>query len=134
VYNGQLLGTCKVQILRVATPTELIVGGRQTGNIVSYAPCVEDIRKQHNIRWRSAYTREECGPKSQFGLSSRACTQQASKMAVDVDTLRMVGIRDGNGCHLSAYPRIKNPLGTVLGTSLYPWIRIRIALDIHGYF
>ena len=42
--------------------------------------------------------------------------------------------RDGNGCHLSAYPRIKNPLGTVLGTSLYPWIRIRIALDIRGYF
>lgn len=94
MYNGQLLGTCKVQILRVATPTELIVGGRQTGNIVSYAPCVEDIWKQHNIRWRSAYTREECGPKSQFGLSSRACTQQASKMAVDVDTLRMVGIHN----------------------------------------
>jgi hypothetical protein len=42
--------------------------------------------------------------------------------------------RDGNGCDLYAYPRIKNPLGTVLGTSLYPWIRIRIALDIHGYF
>jgi hypothetical protein len=32
------------------------------------------------------------------------------------------------------YPWIKNPLGTVLGTSLYPWIRIRIALDIRGYF
>jgi hypothetical protein len=42
--------------------------------------------------------------------------------------------RDGNGCDLSAYPRIKNPLGTVLGTSLYPWIRIRVALDIRGYF
>jgi hypothetical protein len=25
---------------------------------------------------------------------------------------------DGNGCDLSAYPRIKNLLGTVLGTSL----------------
>jgi hypothetical protein len=45
-----------------------------------------------------------------------------------------VSSQDGNGCHLSAYPRIKNPLGTVLGTSLYPWIRIRIALDIRGYF
>jgi hypothetical protein len=42
--------------------------------------------------------------------------------------------RDGNGCDLSAYPRIKNPLGTVLGTSLYPWIRIRITLHIRGYF
>ena len=31
----------------------------------------------------------------------------------------MVRSRDGNGCNLSAYPRIKNPLGTVLGTSLY---------------
>jgi hypothetical protein len=44
------------------------------------------------------------------------------------------GSRDGNGCHLSVYPRIKKPLGTVLGTSLYPWIRIRVALDIRGYF
>jgi hypothetical protein len=42
--------------------------------------------------------------------------------------------RDGNGCDLSAYPWIKNPLGTVLGTSLYPWIRIQVAFDIHGYF
>jgi hypothetical protein len=45
-----------------------------------------------------------------------------------------VTIRDDNGCHLSAYPRIKNPLGMVLDTSLYPWIRIRVALDIRGYF
>jgi hypothetical protein len=42
--------------------------------------------------------------------------------------------RDGNGCDLSAYPRIKNPLGTVLGTNLYPWIQIRVPLDIRGYF
>jgi hypothetical protein len=27
--------------------------------------------------------------------------------------------RDDNGCDLSAYLRIKNPLGTILGTSLY---------------
>jgi hypothetical protein len=43
-------------------------------------------------------------------------------------------IMDGNGCHLSAYPRIKNLLDTVLGTSLYTWIQIRVALDIRGYF
>jgi hypothetical protein len=46
----------------------------------------------------------------------------------------LVKIRDGNGCDLSAYPRIKNPLGTVLDTSLYPWIWIRVAPDIRGYF
>jgi hypothetical protein len=47
---------------------------------------------------------------------------------------RHVARKDDNGCDLSAYPRIKSPLDTVLGTSLYPWIWIRIAVDIRGYF
>jgi hypothetical protein len=43
--------------------------------------------------------------------------------------------KDGNGYPLSMYPRVKNPLGTDLGTSLYPRVRVqvRVAFDIHGY-
>jgi hypothetical protein len=33
-----------------------------------------------------------------------------------------ISFRDGNGCDLSTYSWIKNMLGTVLDTSLYPWI------------
>jgi hypothetical protein len=41
--------------------------------------------------------------------------------------------KDGNGYLLSVCPRIKNSLGTNLGMSLYPQVRVRVAFDIHEY-
>jgi hypothetical protein len=42
-------------------------------------------------------------------------------------------VKDGNGYPLSVCPRVKNPLGTDSGTSLYPRVRVRVAFDIHRY-
>jgi hypothetical protein len=33
-------------------------------------------------------------------------------------------IKDGNGYPLPTCPRVKNPMGTGLGLSVYPWMRI----------
>ena len=44
-----------------------------------------------------------------------------------------VPAKDGNGYPLSACPRVKNPLDTGSGTSLYPRVWVRVAFDIRGY-
>jgi hypothetical protein len=41
--------------------------------------------------------------------------------------------KDGNGYPLSVCPWVKNLLGTDSGMSLYPWVRVWVAFDIHGY-